>query len=79
MVPKPEIVSTSSYLNATATVDSAGVVTITLDGSKRLGRSKAGKSEIIATSGGNQTLFVNGEEVKLGFTVYQPLPKEQQG
>ena len=72
---KPEIVSTASYLNLTATVDSDNMVTLTFDGSKRLGRSKSGNSEIVATTGGNQVLFVNGQEIKFGITAYDMLPK----
>lgn len=45
------------------------ILTITVDLSKKLGISKSGKSQIIATTGGN--VSVEGKpEVKLGLNIY---------
>lgn len=45
------------------------VLTITVDLTKNFGRSKSGKSEIIATTGGN--VSVPNTDVKLGLNVYR--------
>jgi len=44
------------------------VLTIKVDLSKRLGRSRSGKTTIVATTGGNVT--IPGTEVKLGLNLY---------
>jgi len=45
-------------------------LTITIDLSKSQGPSKSGKSEIIATTGGNAS--VPGKPFKLGLNLYRP-------
>ncbi len=47
---------------------------ITVDLSKRLGPSKSGKTNIIATTAGN--VAVGNEGVKLGLNVYIPVSAE---
>lgn len=37
-----------------------------------LGESKTGKSELLATTGGNVTISVNGKPVKVGINCYVP-------
>ena len=41
---------------------------ITIDMSKRLGESKSGKSEVVATSEGNQK--IDGTDVVIGLNAY---------
>jgi len=43
------------------------IATITVDLSKRLGKSASGKNTIVATTGGNQTLE---GDIKFGLNVY---------
>ncbi len=45
------------------------VLTLTVDLSKRFGKSSSGKSEIIASTEGNQAL-PGMDEVKVGLNVY---------
>lgn len=49
------------------------VMTITVDLSKKLRPSASGKSMIIATTGGNQT--ISGTEVIAGINIYTKIPK----
>lgn len=56
-------------MNYKATVN-GNTLTITVDLSKRLGPSKSGKSEVIATTSGNKSMLVDGKEIKLGLNVY---------
>ena len=49
---------------------SGDTLTITVDLSKRLGPSKTGKSEIIATTSGNKSMLVGDTEIKLGLNIY---------
>jgi hypothetical protein len=70
--------------NLVASVDGKGIMTITIDTTKRLRPSrptidkKTGaaippKSMVIGTSGGNKPLFLpDGTEIRLGLTAYQP-------
>lgn len=53
------------------------LLVITVDLSQTLGVSASGKSEIIATTGGNVSL-PGHEEVKVGLNVYRPR-KQQNG
>ena len=46
---------------------------ITVDCSKSFGPSKTGKSQIIASTEGNQSLTVNGKAVCIGLNVYSKL------
>jgi hypothetical protein len=46
------------------------ILTVTIDLTKKLGRSKSGKSEIIATTGGNISV-PNHPEIKLGLNCYK--------
>lgn len=55
--------------NLKAGVD-GDILTITVDLSKRHGKSKSGKSEVVATTGGNVAL-PNG--VKIGINAYMPV------
>jgi len=45
------------------------ILTITVDLSQRFGKSSSGKSTIIASSEGNQSIPGN-EEIKIGLNVY---------
>lgn len=49
------------------------VLIITVDCSKSFGASKTGKSQIIASTEGNQNIVVNGKAVCLGLNVYSKL------
>lgn len=49
-----------------------GKLVITVDLKKSIGVSKSGKSQLIASSQGNQTI-PGADGVKLGLNVYQPL------
>ena len=53
------------------------LLVLTIDLSQTLGVSASGKSEIIATTGGNVSL-PGHEEVKVGLNVYRPR-KQQNG
>ena len=46
------------------------ILTITVDLSKDHGMSKSGKSNIIATSGGNKS--IPGFDAKIGLNIYSP-------
>ncbi len=48
-----------------------GIIYLKIDPSKRLGESKSGKSEIVATTSGN----VNYAGIKLGINAYLPKTK----
>lgn len=48
------------------------ILTITIDLSKSFGTSGSGKSTIIASTGGNQSV-PGREEIKVGATVYKPV------
>ena len=49
------------------------VLTIKVDLAKNLGRSKSGKSILIASTEGNATVRTqDGREIKLGLNVYTP-------
>lgn len=45
------------------------VATITIDLGKTLGASKSGKTELIATTGGNQIVK---DDIKIGVNCYRP-------
>lgn len=47
-------------------------LTLVIDLDKTLGASNSGKSQNIATTGGNQTIVYNGGIVKLGLNCYKP-------
>ena len=49
------------------------ILTIVIDMSKDLGDSKSGKTTLIATTGGNQSIGDNG--VKIGVNCYRPKSK----
>lgn len=55
--------------NLDATLD-GNKLTIVIDLDKRIGLSKSGKNQNIATTGGNQTVVYNGKIVKLGINCY---------
>lgn len=44
---------------------------LTVDASQNLGRSKSGKTTLIASSQGNQKILINGREVFIGVNVYE--------
>ena len=44
---------------------------ITIDTTKEFGLSASGKTIIIASTGGNQDVVVNGKIVKVGLNVYR--------
>lgn len=48
---------------------SGNILTITVDLSKRFGRSSSGKTEIVASTEGNISVPEN-EEIKIGVNVY---------
>lgn len=48
------------------------ILTIEIDTKQRLGQSKEGKSEIVATSNGNAVIDVNGQLVRLGLNMFIP-------
>lgn len=70
--------SQTTFQNARATVEGHDLI-IRIDLSQSLGRSKSGKSDLIATSGGNKPLNgISGlqsrfQDVRVGFTVYRPV------
>ena len=47
-------------------------LTITIDLSKSFGPSKSGKTEIVATTGGNVIVDVNSQ-TKIGINAYRPI------
>lgn len=47
------------------------ILTITVDLSKTHGKSASGKSEIIASTEGNQSLAKPHEDVKVGVNIYK--------
>jgi hypothetical protein len=47
------------------------ILTITVDLSKDFGRSKSGKSTIIASTGGNISVDPKSPEIKLGLNIYK--------
>jgi len=47
-------------------------LTITVDLSKTFGHSSSGKSEIVASSQGNQSL-PGKEDIKIGLNIYKPV------
>ena len=49
------------------------ILTITVDCAKNFGASKTGKSVIIASTEGNQSIIVNGKPVCIGLNVYSKL------
>lgn len=51
-------------------------LTLTIDLSKSFGSSSSGKSDIIATTAGNQEV-AGHENTMLGITVFKALPKEE--
>lgn len=58
--------------NIVATLNDKGILTIKIDTTKSHGMSKSGKSEIVATTGGNQSLaLLDLPNVKLGVNCYQ--------
>lgn len=44
---------------------------LTVDTAKNLGRSKSGKTTLIASSQGNQKILISGREVFIGVNVYE--------
>jgi len=50
------------------------ILTLTIDISKRIGASKSGKSEKVATTGGNVKL--DGTGLMMGVNVFEPVAKE---
>lgn len=44
---------------------------LTVDTSVNMGRSKSGKSTLIASSQGNQKVIVDGKEVMIGINIYE--------
>lgn len=50
-------------------------LTITIDLSKSFGESKSGKTEIVATTGGNVIVDVD-TQTKMGINVYKPISKD---
>lgn len=48
------------------------ILTITVDLSKDFGNSKSGKSQVIASSEGNQKIE-GTEDIKLGLNIYRPV------
>jgi ABC-type transporter Mla maintaining outer membrane lipid asymmetry ATPase subunit MlaF len=62
--------TTKVYDNVTLTVE-GGKLLIEIDGNKRLGQSKTGKSTIVATTKGNvQIGLPSGEVLYLGVNAY---------
>lgn len=56
--------------NIKLSVQGASLV-LTVDTSKNLGRSKSGKTTLIASSQGNQKVLIGGKEVFIGVNVYE--------
>ena len=46
------------------------ILTIEIDASVNLGASKSGKTQLVASTQGNQKLSVGGKEVYLGLNAY---------
>lgn len=46
-------------------------LTLTVDTATNLGRSKSGKTTLIASSQGNQKVMIGGREVFIGVNVYE--------
>lgn len=60
--------------NVTATMSKDGKLTLVIDTTKRFGPSASGKTIIVASSEGNQT--VPGlDNMKFGLNVYESAPK----
>lgn len=60
--------------NVTYTVKGS-TLTITVDLRKRLGPSSSGKTELVASTGGN--VQIDGTDVKLGLNAYVPAKTEE--
>ena len=56
--------------NIKVSVDGSNLV-LTIDATQNLGRSKSGRTTLIASSQGNQKLMVAGKEVFIGVNVYE--------
>ena len=56
--------------NATYAIDAAGIMTVRVDLNVTLGPSASGKTNIIATSGGNQQI-AGGDGAVIGLNVYK--------
>jgi len=54
--------------NIKMTLDTKGILTITIDTKERLGKSGSGKTTIVATTSGN--VPVEGTDVKIGINAY---------
>jgi len=53
-------------------------IIITLDGSREFGRSKSGKTIIVASTEGNKVIQLpSGEEVRIGLNVYKYPPRKK--
>ncbi|MGI6154166.1 MAG: hypothetical protein ACOYJB_10140 [Christensenellaceae bacterium] len=53
------------------------ILTVEIDLSKDLGPSKSGKTNIVATTGGN--VPISGREEKIGINVFRPTKPSVQG
>ena len=52
-------------------------MTITVDLTKRLGISRSGKSQLIATTSGNQSFVTEGGNVSVGVNIYTLLKENK--
>lgn len=57
--------------NVKTEVSKDGILTITVDLNEDHGPSSSGKTTIVATSSGNQSVQHAGQEFKLGLNVYK--------